>query len=199
VAGYLALNVAAFYTAIQFGIQPLLATGADGHPLYAPYPLAVAIPAMTLGHLLVFGFVEALVTALVISYVQKRDPELLLLHLGNSVEKEGTITKLWLGLAMLAILSPIGIILPAAFKSKDAWGEWDAASLQRMLGYVPSGMRKIAGLWQAPFPDYTVGGGEGSGIILQSLAYIGSALIGIAAIFLFIRLWSRFFAEKEPK
>ena len=199
VAGYLALNVAAFYTAIQFGIQPLLATGADGHPLYAPYPLAVAIPAMTLGHLLVFGFVEALVTALVISYVQKRDPELLLLHLGNSVEKEGTIRKLWLGLAMLAILSPIGIILPAAFKAKDAWGEWDAVSLQRMLGYVPSGMRKIAGLWQAPFPDYTVGGGEGSGIILQSLAYIGSALIGIAAVFLFIRLWSRYFAEKEPK
>ncbi len=36
VGGYLALNAAALYTAIMFGIQPLLATGADGHPLYAP-------------------------------------------------------------------------------------------------------------------------------------------------------------------
>ena len=66
-------------------------------------------------------------------------------------------------------------------------------------GVPPLRDAKVAGSLQAPFPDYTVGGGEGSGIIPQSLAYIGSALIGIAAIFLFIRLWSRYFAEKEPK
>ncbi len=197
VAGYLSLNAAALYTAIQFGIQPLLATGADGRPLYAPYSLSVAIPAMALGHLLVFGFVEAMVTALVIGYVQKRDPELLLLHLGKSEEKEGTIGKMWQGLAMLALLSPIGIILPQAFKSKDAWGEWDSASMERMLGYVPAGMHRIANLWKAPFADYSFG--EGSGIVMQSLAYIGSALIGIAAIFLCIRIWGRFFSAKGNK
>jgi len=40
---------------------------------------------------------------------------------------------------------------------------------------------------------------EGFGNYMHTLPYIGSALIGIAAIFLFIRLWSRYFAEKEPK
>jgi cobalt/nickel transport system permease protein len=199
VAGYLALNVAALYAAIQFGIQPLLATGADGHPLYAPYSLAVAIPAMTLGHLLVFGFVEAAVTALVISYVQRRDPELLLLHLGNCEDEKRIVGKFWRGLCLLALLSPLGIILPATFKSKDAWGEWDAAALERMLGYLPSGIRKFAGFWQAPFQDYSIPGGGSSGIVFHSLAYIGSAFIGIVAIFLCIRIWSRYFVEKEPK
>jgi ABC-type Co2+ transport system permease subunit len=32
---------------------------------------------MALGHLLLFGFVEAVVTALVIKYFQKNDPEML--------------------------------------------------------------------------------------------------------------------------
>ncbi|HEX9022647.1 MAG TPA: cobalt transporter CbiM [Geobacteraceae bacterium] len=198
VAGYLALNAAALYTAIQFGIQPLLATGADGRPLYAPYSLSVAIPAMAVGHLLIFGFVEALVTALVISYIQKRDPELLLLHLGRSEEKEGTVGKLWLGLAMLAFLAPLGIVLPAAFRSRDAWGEWNATAMKGMLGYVPAGMQKIADLWRAPFQDYTFAG-DASGILMQSLTYIASAFIGIAVIFLFIRIWGRFFTAKGDK
>ncbi len=152
---------------------------------------------MAVGHLLMFGFVEALVTTLVISYIQKRDPELLLLHLGRSEEKEGTVGKLWLGLAMLAFLAPLGIILPAAFRSQDAWGEWDAAAMKGMLGYVPAGMRKIADLWRAPFPDYTFG--AGSGIVMQSLAYVASAFIGIAVIFLFIRIWGRFFTARGDK
>ncbi|HLD40722.1 MAG TPA: energy-coupling factor ABC transporter permease [Candidatus Omnitrophota bacterium] len=45
--------------------------------LYCPYGLNVALPAMLGGHLLVFGWVEAIVTALVIKYLQKQAPELL--------------------------------------------------------------------------------------------------------------------------
>jgi ABC-type Co2+ transport system permease subunit len=37
----------------------------------------VAIPAMTIEHLVLFGFVEAAVTALVIKYFQKNEPEML--------------------------------------------------------------------------------------------------------------------------
>lgn len=77
VAGYIALNVAALSTAIQFGIQPLLHKTVSGQPLYCPYGLKVAIPAMLGGHLLIFGWVEALVTALVIKYLQKQEPTLL--------------------------------------------------------------------------------------------------------------------------
>jgi cobalt/nickel transport system permease protein len=81
-AGYLALNVAALCTGFEFGIQPLIASAPDGHPLYAPYPLSIALPAMVSEHLILFGFVEALVTALVIKYLQKGESELLTLYGG---------------------------------------------------------------------------------------------------------------------
>ncbi len=85
VAGYLALNVAALFTGIEFGIQPLIAAGPDGRPLYAPYPLELAVPAMALEHLVLFGFIEAAVTALVIRYIQKADSELLTIYGGEYV------------------------------------------------------------------------------------------------------------------
>ena len=75
--GYVGLNLAALCTGIEFGIQPLIAHDAAGHALYAPYPLAVAVPAMALGHLLLFGIVEAVVTALVVAYLQRTEPKLI--------------------------------------------------------------------------------------------------------------------------
>ncbi|MDD5254439.1 MAG: cobalt transporter CbiM [Candidatus Omnitrophica bacterium] len=77
IAGYLALNIAALSTAIMFGIQPLLHKTANGQALYCPYGLHIAIPAMAGEHLLLFGWIEALVTGLVIKYLQKQDPALL--------------------------------------------------------------------------------------------------------------------------
>jgi len=75
-AGYLGLAVAALFTAFEFGIQPLIATGANGRPLYAPYPLSVAVPAMVLGHLFPFGIVEGLVTMFLLKYFLKHEPNL---------------------------------------------------------------------------------------------------------------------------
>lgn len=77
VAAYISLNVSALLTAVQFGIQPVLERTPDGQPLYAPFPLSLAVPAMAIEHLLLFGFVEAAVTALVIRYFQKNDPDML--------------------------------------------------------------------------------------------------------------------------
>jgi cobalt/nickel transport system permease protein len=77
VAAYVSLNVSALLTAVQFGVQPLLERSADGQPLYSPFPLAIAVPAMVIEHLVIFGFIEAAVTALVIKYFQKNDPEML--------------------------------------------------------------------------------------------------------------------------
>jgi cobalt/nickel transport system permease protein len=75
-SGYLGLVVASLFTAVEFGIQPLIATGADGRPLYAPYPLSVALPAMALEHLFPFGIVEGLVTMLLLKYFLKNDRDL---------------------------------------------------------------------------------------------------------------------------
>jgi cobalt/nickel transport system permease protein len=76
-AGYVGLNLAALTTAVMFGLQPLLAHAADGRPLYSPYPLGVAVPVMVGWHLLVFGWVEAIVTALAVAYFAATEPGLL--------------------------------------------------------------------------------------------------------------------------
>ncbi len=57
-AGYAAINVAALFAACELGIQPLLFKDASGAPLYAPYALHIAIPAMMLGHLTFAGLAE---------------------------------------------------------------------------------------------------------------------------------------------
>ena len=77
IAGYIGINVAAFLAGAEFGLQPLLQHTATGQALYCPYGLNVAIPVMLGEHMLVFGWVEAIVTALVVKYLQKQDPSLL--------------------------------------------------------------------------------------------------------------------------
>jgi len=77
VAGYVSLTLAAGLTGFMFGIQPLLHTDPSGVPLYMPYGLNIALPAMLLEHVLGFGFLEALVTALIYAYIQKTDPSIL--------------------------------------------------------------------------------------------------------------------------
>ncbi len=77
IGGYVGLNMAALAAAVEFGIQPLLFVAADGTPLYCPYGLSVAIPAMMAAHLLVAGFVEGAVTALALKFVWKTSPEIL--------------------------------------------------------------------------------------------------------------------------
>jgi len=77
VGGYVGLNMAAVTTAIMFGLQPLLAKGADGRPLYFPYPLEVAVPVMAAQHLFLFGIIEAVLTGLLIIYFQRADPSIL--------------------------------------------------------------------------------------------------------------------------
>jgi cobalt/nickel transport system permease protein len=75
--GYIGINVAAFLAGVEFGIQPLLHHTATGQSLYCPYGLTVAVSAMAWEHLLLFGWIEAIVTALVVKYLQKQSPELL--------------------------------------------------------------------------------------------------------------------------
>lgn len=75
-AGWIGLSVAAIVAGFEFGIQPMIASRPDGRPLYAPYPLSIAVPAMALEHMLVFGIVEGMVTALILKYFVKHESEL---------------------------------------------------------------------------------------------------------------------------
>lgn len=76
-SGYVSLTVSAIMVAIQLGIQPVIAQSSDGRPLYAPYPLSVALPVMALEHLLLFSIVEGVVTVLLFKYFMKNEPELI--------------------------------------------------------------------------------------------------------------------------
>ena len=77
IAGYLSLVLAAIVTAFEFGIQPLIASTSDGRALYCPYDLSIAVPAMALEHMLLFGIVEGIITTIILNYFLKTEPELI--------------------------------------------------------------------------------------------------------------------------
>jgi hypothetical protein len=106
------------------------------------------------------------------------------------------VAKLWVGLAILIIFSPLGLLLPEHFKSGAAWGEWGVEEVQKLVGYIPKGLKKLSSLWNAPMPDYVFKGWEEKGLSQASFAYIISAIIGIVLIILLVFLIGRFLARK---
>jgi cobalt/nickel transport system permease protein len=131
-AGYIAINVAATCAALEFGVQPLLFKDASGVPLYAFYPLSVALPAMLIGHLTFAGIAEAVVTGGVVAYLQRADPGLLKLTapgvevgaVATAPSRGSRLRPLLIGLLVLALLSPLGLLA-----SGTAWGEWGSGQV----------------------------------------------------------------------
>jgi len=108
-----------------------------------------------------------------------------------------TTTKLWIGLAILIILSPLGLFLPEHFKAGDAWGEWGAEGVKELVGYIPQGLEKISSLWSAPISDYAFKGWEEKPLVNLSIAYIVSALIGILVCIGVVFLLGKFLSRKD--
>jgi cobalt/nickel transport protein len=107
-----------------------------------------------------------------------------------------TISKLWIGLGVLALLSPLGLLLPHLFHSGAAWGEWGTDEIKGLVGYVPVGMEKLASLWHALLPDYAVSGWDAKGPGHQGVGYILSALLGIAVCFVVVYFAGKLLARK---
>lgn len=105
--------------------------------------------------------------------------------------------KLWIGLVILIILAPLGLILPEYFKAGAAWGEWGVEEIKKLVGYVPRGLEKLAGLWSAPIPDYAFKGLEEKGLWVSSFAYIISAVIGIGVTVMAVLLIGKMLAKKD--
>jgi cobalt/nickel transport protein len=104
--------------------------------------------------------------------------------------------KLWIGLAIMALLTPLGIYLPEKFKAGDAWGEWGTDKIRELLGYVPAGLNKLADFWKAPVPDYNFGG-ENAAMSMQVISYIISGIIGIAVAGIVIYVITKFLIKHE--
>ncbi len=189
--GYVGLNAAALLAALEFGVQPVLFKDAGGAPAYAPYSLAVALPAMMIGHLTVAGIAEALVSGGIFAYLQKANLPLLSRMTGlNPAASAGarSLRPVWAGLALLMILTPLGLVATGT-----AWGEWSSADLRdpakrqqieqvsraSLPSRVPAGLERLSSVWTAPIPDYAPPVFKS-----RSFGYILSAFFGIGAILL---------------
>ena len=111
-------------------MQPLFFKDASGAPLYAPYALHIAIPAMMLGHLTFAGLAELFVAGGVVAYLQRTNPALLGQKSAVGATKDAAPAEasgwrmtrpLWIRLALLMLLTPLGILAAGT-----AWGEWGA-------------------------------------------------------------------------
>ncbi len=175
--GWLGLTAGAFFTAVEFGIQPLLFSAADGTPLYAPYPLSVSLPAMLIPHMLVASVVEGMMTALIILYLQRSNIQVLEAagEKGgcDSGVSMGKLRWLWVGLAVLVVASPLGLLAPGT-----AWGEWGVEELTKLgLESIPAGLEKLSTLWGAPLADYDL-----PALGNANMGYLLSALLGIVLV-----------------
>jgi len=205
-AGYTAINVAALCAAIEFGIQPLLFRDASGAPLYAPYPLRIAIPAMMIGHLTLAGLAELVISSGMVAYLQRTDPGLLRPTAPDAPDRSLTVAarrtvaarkfdsarlptarKLWLALAALLILTPLGILAVGS-----AWGEWSARDFsdpqvrreiaaashnQAPPPAAPRGLERLSSVWTAPLSRYAPSFIRGA-----PFGYLVSAMVGVGLI-----------------
>ncbi len=96
----------------------------------------------------------------------------------------------------MALISPLGILLPEYLHSGDAWGEWGTDTLEKLLGYVPEGLKKYTDLWKAPVPDYTFGDNDSS-MAVKAISYLASGVLGILAVALVVYLISRMVVGNE--
>lgn len=101
-----------------------------------------------------------------------------MLALGGMISGGIFQKKLWLWLFVMALLSPLGIILPELFNAGDAWGEWGIDTIEKLLGFIPEGMKKNADIWTAPISDYAFGG-ENTVLTMKIFSYIVSGFLGI--------------------
>jgi len=176
IGSYFGIVVASLCAAIEFGLQPLLFTNAAGQPLYCPYSLSVSIPAMVIPHMVIVGFIEALFTVFIYSFVKKVSPDMVF-------DGDKKKTKPILGLlAALICLSPIGLLATGT-----AWGEWGKEEIGAVvsggssLGYTPQGM--TSGIdYSALLSDYSVRG------LPEVVGYIISALLGVAVLVIVFKI-----------
>ncbi len=213
-AGYAAINAAAFCAAVEFGIQPLFFRDSAGAPLYAPYPLHIALPAMMIGHLTLAGFAELIISSGLVAWLQRTDPDLLrltapglpVLPVAGQLPRTGprATRKHWLAFAALLILTPLGILAAGS-----AWGEWSAqdfasAQARRQMAAAsrnseppqgaPRGLARLSSVWTAPLPRYAP-----AFIRNEFFGYFLSAAVGSGLIILVTLLLSPMLTRRSRR
>jgi len=200
IAGYLAINASALLASIEFGIQPMLFKDASGAPLYSPYPLSIAVPAMMIGHLAFGGLAELILTAGVVAYLDRTFPAMLAAGAASSMnatadEPEAALAtnrataRLWVIVGVLLMLTPLGLLAAGS-----AWGEWSPGDFSDPAARAeisaesgdqappidpPQGMLKLSRIWTAPISHYAPAFMKSA-----SFGYVLSAMMGCGLILL---------------
>jgi len=109
-----------------------------------------------------------------------------------------TYKKQILFLGVLVVLSPLGLILPGLFHAGGAWGEWSPETVKEQTGIEPAGMKRDAGIYQAPVPDYNLGK-EDDSLSRLSVSYLISGVIGTGIILILTFVWMKLSARKQTE
>jgi len=179
--GYISVNVAALFAAVEFGVQPLLFKDISGLPLYSPYGLAISIPAMMIPHLLVVGILEGIITVGAYSYIKKSSPDVI--YKG----KASKIKFFYIIIGILILATPLGLLA-----SGTAWGEWGLEKIKNLMGFVPKGMEE-GFQFNSPISDYSFG------FLNEYFGYILSALVGVIIILIIFKVLGKINLKRNIK
>jgi cobalt ECF transporter T component CbiQ len=160
---------------------------------------------MMLGHLTLAGLAELVISSGMIAYLQRTDPGLLRLTAPDApagsepaprIDRPAQLPatrKLWLALAALLVLTPLGILAVGS-----AWGEWSAQDFadpqarqqialasrhQAPPPAPPRGLEHLSTIWTAPLSRYAP-----SFVRSASFGYLVSAMVGVGLIILLASL-----------
>ena len=141
---------------------------------------------MMIPHLAVAGLVEAAFTVAVYALVRKTAPDLRYERMLGDVPDTGKKSRvpIFALIAVLIAACPLGLLATGT-----AWGEWGADEIAEIvtngkaLGYTPAGLEKGWSL-EVLMPDYALEG------MNEVLAYILSAVIGVALLIILFKLLS---------
>jgi cobalt/nickel transport system permease protein len=122
------------------------------------------------------------------SYLRRNEPALVgISSLPPLMATTGAARKLWPALAVILLMTPLGILASGA-----AWGEWapkdfsNAATRTQIAAasgsalpptVAPSGLGRLANLWTAPLPDYAP-----HFVKSAAFGYLLSAMFGVGLI-----------------
>jgi cobalt/nickel transport system permease protein len=172
------------------GLQPHLAPGPDGKPLYFPLDLSATLPGMLIPHLLVAGFVEAAVTAAGYAYLVRAGRRAIAAS-PAAAGAEPPVSWLYWGLVGAIVLAPLGLLAPGT-----AWGEWATEDVRKMVGYLPQGLARLSDRWRTPLADYHVGAAP-STFVGSALGYYLCAVLGAGAILALVAMLGRALAVRS--
>ena len=108
------------------------------------------------------------------------------------------LKKMWIGVGVLVLLTPLGLILPSLFKAGGAWGEWGVDEIETIAGFVPAGMRRLAETWKSPLRNYGLPN-QSTGLLNESLGYVMTAIIGVAFTAAIMYLLTKLLIKKNKE